>query len=116
VAVVSPTAAEQQKQNDNQYKHWLCSILEHDRDCNRFTGKLPVVQVVAVVEADINVVGGIPILRPIGRPGVHHQEGIAAVLEARIAVHDNGLALKAEPISNAEVEAKTRIFRTFGAD
>lgn len=80
--------------------------LEHDSDGNRFTGILTVVEVVSIVVANINVVRGIPVLRPVPRPRVHHHERKAAVLEARVPPDDDWFALDAEPISVAEMETE----------
>jgi hypothetical protein len=69
-----------------------------------------VVEVIPIAVADINVVGGIPVWRPVSRPRINHHERIAAVLEARVTRNYDGLALNAKPVPRAEIEAET-IFR-----
>ena len=66
-----------------------------------------VVQVIPVAVANINVVGGIPVWRPVAWPGVNHHERIAAVLEARVSRNYEGLALNAKPVPHAKVEPET---------
>ena len=81
--------------------------LQHhaDRDC--FAGMHTIVQVISVVIANIDVVGGIPILRPVSWPRVNHHERIAAVLEARITRNYQRQAVDAKPVSRAEMEIET---------
>ena len=67
----------------------------------------PVVKVIPVVIANINVVGGIPVLRPVSWPRINHHERVAAVLEAGVARNYDGLALNAKPVSRAEIEPET---------
>jgi len=71
---------------------------------------LSVVKVIPVVIADIHVVAGIPVLRPVLRPRVYHHEGIAAVLEAGVTPNDEGLAVNPKPMTLAEIETEA-IFR-----
>jgi hypothetical protein len=65
-----------------------------------------VIQVVSIVIANINIVSGIPVLRPVRGPRVNHYERIAAVLEAGITLHYDGLALNAKPVSLTETETE----------
>jgi hypothetical protein len=65
-----------------------------------------VIQVIPIVIANINIVSGIPVLRPVGGPRVNHYERIAAVLEAGITLHYDGLALNAKPVSLTETETE----------
>ena len=65
-----------------------------------------VIQVVSIVIANINIVSGIPVLRPVRGPRVNHYERIAAVLEAGITLHYDGLALNAKPVALAEAETE----------
>src|ERR1039458_888182 len=67
----------------------------------------PVVQVIPVVIADINVIGGIPVLRPVSWPRVNHHEGKATVLEAGVTRNYIRLAVDAKPVFVAEIEAET---------
>ena len=67
----------------------------------------PVVQVIPVVIADINVIGGIPVLRPVSWPRVNHHEGKTAVLEAGVTRNYIRLAVDAKPVFVAEIEAET---------
>jgi len=66
-----------------------------------------VVKVIPVAVANINVVGGIPVWRPISWPRINHHERIAAVLEAGVTRNYDGLALNAKPMSRAEIEPET---------
>ena len=66
-----------------------------------------VVQIIAVIIANINVIGGIPVRRPVLRPRVNHHERIATVLEARVTANYDRLALDAKPVSYAEIETET---------
>ena len=65
-----------------------------------------VIQVIPIVIANINIVSGIPVLRPVRGPRVNHYERIAAVLEAGITLHYDGLALNAKPVSLTETETE----------
>src|ERR1017187_2053107 len=67
----------------------------------------PVVQLIPVVIADINVIGGIPVLRPVSWPRVNHHEGKTAVLEAGVTRNYIRLAVDAKPVFVAEIEAET---------
>jgi hypothetical protein len=65
-----------------------------------------IVQVIPVVVANINIVSGIPVLRPVLWPRVNHHERIAAVLETGVTLNYDGLALDAKPMSLAEMETE----------
>jgi hypothetical protein len=80
--------------------------LQHHGDRNRLSRMHTVVEVIPVVIANINIVSGIPVLRPVLWPRVNHHERIAAVLEAGVTLHYDGLALNAEPVSLAETETE----------
>ena len=67
----------------------------------------PVVQVIPVVIADINVIGGIPVLRPVSWPRVNHHKRKATVLEAGVTRNYIRLAVDAKPVFVAEIEAET---------
>ena len=67
----------------------------------------PVVQVIPVVIADINVVGGIPVFRPVSWPRVNHHKRKATVLEAGVTRNYIRLAVDAKPVFVAEIEAET---------
>jgi len=66
-------------------------------------------QVVAVVDVgDIDVVGVVPVIRPISRVGVNHGEPITVVLEAGISAYNQeGKAVDAEPMALAKVSTET---------
>ena len=77
-----------------------------DRDTN---GRIPgVVQVIAVVDvSDINVVGVVPVIRPIVRPRINNAEPIATVLEAGISAHNlEWLAVNSETMIWSERSAE----------
>ena len=77
-----------------------------DRDTN---GRIPgVVQVIAVVDvSDINVVGVVPVIRPIVRPRINNAEPIATVLEPGIPAHDlERLAVNSETMIWSERSAE----------
>jgi hypothetical protein len=77
--------------------HW-----HHDRNCDSDPGVSAIVQVVAVVIVDVHIVVRVPVGRPILRPRVHHQERIPAILEARVAIDNNGLRPNAKKASCSE--------------
>src|SRR5579863_799688 len=81
--------------------------LQHNGDRNRLAGMHTVVQVIPVIIANINVIGGIPVLRPVFRPRVNQHEPITAVLKAGVTRNYDGLALDAKPVSRAEMETET---------
>jgi hypothetical protein len=80
--------------------------LQHNGDRNRLSRMHTVVEVIPVVIANINIVSGIPVLRPVLWPRVNHQKRIAAVLEARVTPNYDGLAPDAKPVSLAEMETE----------
>ena len=82
--------------------------LHRDADRNSDVGVPAVEQVVAVVDVgDINVVGVVPVIRPIFRPWVNEAEPIAVVLEARISAHNQeGQAVDAEPMIRPKVSTE----------
>ncbi len=84
-------------------------LLEHHGDRNRFTGIFAVVEIIPIVIANINVIGGIPVFCPVFRPRVHHHERIAAILELRVAPDYDGLAPDAKPVPDSKVEAETSL-------
>ncbi len=65
-------------------------------------------QVVAVIDVgDINVVGVVPVIRPVFRPWVHETEPIAAVLEAGISAHNKeGQAVDSKPMLRPKVSTE----------
>jgi hypothetical protein len=65
-----------------------------------------VVQVIPVVIVNVEVIGVVPIIGPVFRPGVYHQEPKAAIRETRVTHIDRGLALHPEPVSNPERNAE----------
>jgi len=81
--------------------------LQHNADRDCFAGMHTVVEVIPVVISNIDVVGGIPILRPVSRPRVNHHESKTAVLEAGVTGNYIRLAVDAKPVSCAEMEIKT---------
>ncbi len=83
--------------------------LHRDIDRNSHGGVSAVVQVVAVVDVGhVNIVGVVPVTRPVLRPWVNRAEPVALVLEARIATHhQKGQAVKAETMIWAKVSSIT---------
>lgn len=69
-----------------------------------------VVEVIPVAVANVNVVGSVPVWRPVSGPRINHHERIAAVLEARVTRNYDGLALNAKPVPRPEIKTET-IFR-----
>jgi hypothetical protein len=65
-------------------------------------------QVIAVVDVgDINVVGVVPVIRPIFWPWVNDTEPIAFVLKARISAHDHeGESVDSESMVRPKVSTK----------
>ena len=65
-----------------------------------------VVKVVAVVVVDVKVIGVIPVVGPIFRPGIHHQERKSTVLETRVPQIHHWLRTNAEEVLAAEIETE----------
>lgn len=88
--------------------------LHRDLDRNSDTRIPAVEQVVAVVDVgDINVVGVVPITRPVFWPWVNQAEPIAAVLEAGISAHNQeGESVDAESMVRAKVPTETVLRNT----
>jgi hypothetical protein len=80
--------------------------LQRNRDGEPDVWILPVVEVVSVVVIDIDVIGGVPVVCPVFRPGIHEQERISAVRETRIAHVDRRETPDAEPMVTAEIETE----------
>jgi hypothetical protein len=82
--------------------------LERDVDGDRDSGMPPVIHVIPVIDiVDVNVIGFVPIGRPIFRPRINDTEPEAPVLESRVATHDyHWGAVDAKPVSTAKVRAK----------
>jgi hypothetical protein len=82
--------------------------LQCDSDC-KSDGRIPsvveVVPVVVIVISDVDVIGRVPIVCPVFRPGVHEQERIAAVPETRIPQVDRGTG-HSEPVLTPERETE----------
>jgi len=85
--------------------------LHRDIDCHSDVGIPAVEQVVPVVDvSDIDVVGVVPVIRPVFRPRVDHTEPIAVVLEAWESAHNQeGEAVDAEPMVLAKVSTEALI-------
>src|SRR5580700_6734089 len=83
----------------------LSTRLQRNNDCNpepRICAVAKVVPVLVVV--DVNVIGGVPIVRPGSRPGIHQHEPKAAVREARIPHVHRGKTAHPEPVSTPETD------------
>src|SRR4051812_34939175 len=88
--------------------------LRHDRDRDRDGRVVAAVEVVAVVVADVDVVGVVPVVSPRLRVWIDDQEREAAVPEPRIALVDHRAFLEAERMLAAETSIET-IARDVGA-
>ena len=63
-----------------------------------------IVEVVSIVVVDVNVIGAIPVCRPVFRIRIDQQERVPAVPEARISHVHNGAGSHAEEVPAAETE------------
>jgi len=79
--------------------------LHRDADRNSDVGIPAVEQVIAVVDVGhVNIVGVVPIVRPVLWPRVNSAEPIALVLEARIPTnYQQGQTVNSEPVVRAKV-------------
>ena len=84
-------------------------LLHRDVDRDSYVGIPAVEQVITVVDVgDIDVVGVIPVIRPVFWPWVHQSEPIAAVLEAGISAHNQeGQSVDAESMVRPKVSTET---------
>jgi hypothetical protein len=82
--------------------------LHRDADRNSNVGIPAVEQIVAVIDiGDVDVVGVVPVIRPVSWPRVNHAEPIAVVLEAGISAHnEEGETVNAEPVVLAKISAE----------
>jgi len=82
--------------------------LHRDIDRNCDIGIPAVEQVVAVVDvADIDVVGVVPVIRPVFRPWVDENEPITTVLETRVSTYNQeGQSVHAEAMVWTKVSAE----------
>ena len=73
-----------------------------------------VVEVVAVIDVgDINLVGVIPIVRPVFRPRIYHAEPVAAVLESRTsAYNEEGTTVNSESMVWPKVSAVAGVWNS----
>jgi hypothetical protein len=83
-------------------------ILHGDADRNSDVGIPAVEQIVAIIDiGDIDVVGVVPVIRPVSWPRINHAEPIAVVLEAGISAHnEEGETVDAEPVVPAKISAE----------
>lgn len=86
--------------------------LERNRDCNPHAGVLAVVYVVPIIAViDIDIVGFVPIWRPVFRPWIDKRDPITVVLEARVTAYkEHRKAADAEEVFTPEVAPET-VFR-----
>ena len=66
-----------------------------------------IVEVIAIVVVDVEVIGVIPVVGPVFRPWIDHQERKSAVLETRIPQIHNWLRANAEEVLAAERETES---------
>jgi hypothetical protein len=83
-------------------------ILHRDADRNSNVGIPAVEEIVAVIDiGDVDVVGVVPVIRPVSWPWVNHAEPIAVVLEAGISAHnEEGETVNAEPVVLTKISAE----------
>jgi len=79
--------------------------LQCDSDCQANARMPAVVKVVPIVITDVDVIGGIPICRPVFRPRIHQHERKAAVRETRIP-HVHRRAGHPEIVLTSEIETE----------
>ena len=84
----------------------MFTVLQGDGDRQRNTRVHTVIKIIPVVIVNVNVVGVIPIFRPVFGPRVNQQERKAAVLETRIPNVHRGAAADAEEVLAAEIETE----------
>src|ERR1039458_6077002 len=72
--------------------------LQRDGDGKPDVRIAAIVEVVSIVVVDVNVIGAIPVCRPVFRIRVDQQERVAAVPEARISHEHNGAGSHAEEV------------------
>jgi len=65
-----------------------------------------VVKIVSVVVVNVDVVVLIPVVSPILRPWINHQERIPAVLESRISFIHRRARVEAEEVLAAEIKVE----------
>jgi hypothetical protein len=87
---------------------WCTGVRQLQRNSDRESDVwIPaVVKVVPVVVIDVDVIGSVPIVCPVFRPGIHQQEGISAVLETRISHIDRREIPNTEPVFPPEIETE----------
>src|SRR5229473_1099642 len=83
--------------------------LHRNADRNSNLGIPAVEQIVAVIDiGDVDVVGVVPVIRPVSWQRVNHAEPIAVVLEAGISAHnEEGESVDAEPVVLTKISAET---------
>ena len=85
-------------------KRFLNSFLQRNGDGKPDVGIAAIVEVVSIVVVDVDVIGAIPVFRPVFRIRIDQQERVAAVEEARISHVHNGASSHAEEVLAAETE------------
>ena len=90
--------------------HWV-EPLHRYADRNSYVGISAVEQVVTVIDVGyVDVVGVVPVIRPVFRPRVDHTEPIAVVLEAGVSAHNQeGETVDAELVVLAKVSTKALV-------
>ena len=63
-------------------------------------------KVVSIIVVDVNVIGVIPVIRPVLGIWIHHQERIPAVFKSRISQVHHGQNADAKGVPAAEIEAE----------
>ena len=85
------------------------TTLHRDADRNSDGGISAVEQIIAIVNiVDVDVIGVIPVIRPVPWPWVNKTKPITTILEARISANDQeGQALDSERMAWSEVPVKS---------
>jgi hypothetical protein len=87
------------------------TALHRDADRNSDGGISAVEQVIAIVNVvDVDVVGVIPVIRPVPWPGVNKAKPITTLLEAGVSANDQeGQAFNSEPMAWTKVSMKAAV-------
>jgi hypothetical protein len=91
--------------------------LPRDDDRNPDIRIAVVVQVIAVIDVgDVDIVGVVPVIRPVAWPWINNTEPIALVLEARVSAnHQEGESVNAEAMLPPKVSPEPVVRDTVAA-
>ena len=85
----------------------MAMALQRNHDCKPDLRIAAIVEVIAIVVVDVEVIGVIPVVGPVFRPWINHQERKSAVLKTRISQIHNWLRANAEEVLAAERETES---------